>query len=69
MRSLFESALKHLIKGHTSVEELLRVTDIPQEHMRDAVGHPSHAKPLGKVALRRRCGGAALGLAANPRSS
>ena len=50
MRSLFESALKHLIKGHTSVEELLRVTDIPHEHMRDAVGHPSQAKPLGKVA-------------------
>jgi type IV pilus assembly protein PilB len=49
MRSLFESGLRHLLKGHTSVEELLRVTDIPQEHMREAVGHPSHAKPLGKA--------------------
>ena len=49
MRSLFESGLRHLLKGHTSVEELLRVTDIPQEHMRDAVGHPSKGKPLGTV--------------------
>jgi len=50
MRSLFESGLRHLLKGHTSVEELLRVTDIPQEHMRDAVGHPSHTKQPGRAA-------------------
>ncbi len=50
MRTLFESGLRHLLKGHTSVEELLRVTDIPSEHMREAVGHPSKARTLGKVA-------------------
>jgi type II secretory ATPase GspE/PulE/Tfp pilus assembly ATPase PilB-like protein/CheY-like chemotaxis protein len=31
MRSLFESGLRHVLAGHSSVEELLRVTDIPQE--------------------------------------
>ena len=31
MRMLFESGLRHLLRGETSVEELLRVTDIPSE--------------------------------------
>ncbi len=31
MRSLFESGLRHVLAGHSSVEELLRVTDIPYE--------------------------------------
>jgi type II secretory ATPase GspE/PulE/Tfp pilus assembly ATPase PilB-like protein/CheY-like chemotaxis protein len=31
MRSLFESGLRHVIDGHTTVEELLRVTDIPAD--------------------------------------
>jgi len=31
MSSLFESGLRHVIAGHTTVEELLRVTDIPQD--------------------------------------
>jgi type IV pilus assembly protein PilB len=33
MRTLFESGLSHLIKGQTTVDELLRVTDIPTEHL------------------------------------
>ena len=41
MRSLFESGLRHLLKGQTSVEELLRVTDIPTEHIREAGIAPS----------------------------
>jgi CheY-like chemotaxis protein len=31
MRSLFESGLRHVLDGHTTIEELLRVTDIPAE--------------------------------------
>jgi type II secretory ATPase GspE/PulE/Tfp pilus assembly ATPase PilB-like protein/CheY-like chemotaxis protein len=31
MSSLFESGLRHVIAGHSTVEELLRVTDIPQD--------------------------------------
>ncbi|HSR15372.1 MAG TPA: type II/IV secretion system protein [Gemmatimonadales bacterium] len=31
MRTLFESGLQHLLQGHTSAEELLRVTDVPKE--------------------------------------
>jgi CheY-like chemotaxis protein len=33
MRTLFESGLRHMLRGQTSVEELLRVTDIPSEHL------------------------------------
>jgi len=29
MRSLFESALDHILAGHSTVDELLRVTDVP----------------------------------------
>ncbi len=31
MRSLFESGLRHILAGDSSLEELLRVTDVPQE--------------------------------------
>jgi CheY-like chemotaxis protein len=31
MRSLFESGLRHVLAGHSSVDELLRVTDVPME--------------------------------------
>jgi CheY-like chemotaxis protein len=31
MGSLFESGLRHVLAGDTSLEELLRVTDVPQE--------------------------------------
>ncbi len=31
MRSLFESGLRHILAGESSLEELLRVTDVPQE--------------------------------------
>jgi type II secretory ATPase GspE/PulE/Tfp pilus assembly ATPase PilB-like protein/CheY-like chemotaxis protein len=33
MRPLFESGLRHLIRGHTSVDELMRVTDIPSDQL------------------------------------
>ncbi|MDX2192491.1 MAG: type II/IV secretion system protein [Gemmatimonadales bacterium] len=36
MRSLFESGLRHLLAGHTSVEELLRVTEPPSADSRPA---------------------------------
>ena len=35
MRSLFESGLRHLLRGNTSVDELLRVTDVPSDQGRD----------------------------------
>ncbi len=43
MRTLFECGLKHLIDGHTSVDELLRVTDVPK-----AAESPPKAKAKGK---------------------
>jgi len=38
MLSLFESGLRHVLEGDTSVDELLRVTDIPMEGRYGAAG-------------------------------
>jgi type II secretory ATPase GspE/PulE/Tfp pilus assembly ATPase PilB-like protein/CheY-like chemotaxis protein len=44
MRTLFECGLKHAVDGHTSVDEVLRVTDVPK-----AAGPPvGKAKSKGK---------------------
>jgi type II secretory ATPase GspE/PulE/Tfp pilus assembly ATPase PilB-like protein/CheY-like chemotaxis protein len=43
MRSLFESGLRHLLNGGTSVEELLRVTDIPKSGKPGGAGKPAAA--------------------------
>ena len=52
MRTLFESGLRHLLLGHTSVEELLRVTDVPsEERPRPADESPAAAEPV--VAAQR----------------
>ena len=40
MRSLFESGLRHVVAGHTTIEELLRVTDVPQEDARARPARP-----------------------------
>ncbi len=40
MRLLFESGLRHVLKGNSSVEELLRVTDVPSERALPAVNVP-----------------------------
>ena len=45
MRSLFECGLKHLIDGHTSVDEVLRVTDVPKT----AAGTAPTTKTKGKA--------------------
>ncbi|HUF36445.1 MAG TPA: type II/IV secretion system protein [Gemmatimonadales bacterium] len=43
MRSLFESGLRHVVAGESSVVELLRVTDVPQE---DARTRPPRPRPV-----------------------
>jgi type II secretory ATPase GspE/PulE/Tfp pilus assembly ATPase PilB-like protein/CheY-like chemotaxis protein len=48
MRSLFESGLRHLLRGNTSLDELLRVTDVPSDHVRDKNRTEPPAKPGGK---------------------
>jgi CheY-like chemotaxis protein len=48
MRSLFESGLRHLLRGNTAVEELLRVTDVPSDHVRDKNRSEPPAKPGAK---------------------
>jgi type II secretory ATPase GspE/PulE/Tfp pilus assembly ATPase PilB-like protein/ActR/RegA family two-component response regulator len=47
MRSLFESGLDHMLAGHTTAEELLRVTDIPSESGgRGGEARPAVAAPM-----------------------
>ena len=50
MRSLFESGLRHLLRGNTSVDELLRVTDVPSDHVRDKNRAEGPSKPGAKPA-------------------
>jgi type II secretory ATPase GspE/PulE/Tfp pilus assembly ATPase PilB-like protein/CheY-like chemotaxis protein len=45
MRSLFESGLRHVTAGESSVEELLRVTDVPQEDHRSRPARPPGGRP------------------------
>ena len=40
MRSLFESGLRHVVAGESSMDELLRVTDVPQEDARARSARP-----------------------------
>jgi type II secretory ATPase GspE/PulE/Tfp pilus assembly ATPase PilB-like protein/CheY-like chemotaxis protein len=47
MRSLFDSGLRHVLAGHSTLDELLRVTDIPQDDApaaRPERGRPSRAR-------------------------
>jgi CheY-like chemotaxis protein len=43
MRSLWESGLRHVIAGESTLDELLRVTDVPQEHGRAPAAEPRRA--------------------------
>jgi CheY-like chemotaxis protein len=45
MRSLFESGLRHILAGESSIEELLRVTDVPPE---EENGRPPRERPSGR---------------------
>ncbi len=49
MRTLFECALQHTLDGHTSVDELLRVTEVPLE--------PVPAPKPGRGKAKRAAGG------------
>jgi type II secretory ATPase GspE/PulE/Tfp pilus assembly ATPase PilB-like protein/CheY-like chemotaxis protein len=48
MRSLFESGVRHVLGGETSVEELLRVTDPPRD---EAPGPSKSVRSSGPVAV------------------
>ncbi len=57
MRSLLESGLRHVLAGESTIEELLRVTDVPREaeraRPRAADVHPAGAR-CGRPAAGRR---------------
>jgi len=49
MRSLWESGLRHVLEGESSLDELLRVTDIPTEDRRTPAGSaaaPAAPRPV-----------------------
>jgi type II secretory ATPase GspE/PulE/Tfp pilus assembly ATPase PilB-like protein/CheY-like chemotaxis protein len=46
MRSLFDSGLRHVLAGESSLEELLRVTDVPQ---REDGERPPRERPSGRA--------------------
>ena len=64
MGSLFDSGLRHVLAGHSTLDELLRVTDIPQDdaptHRPDA---PGSRAPDGCSALGSRSAGHSGGAA------
>jgi type II secretory ATPase GspE/PulE/Tfp pilus assembly ATPase PilB-like protein/ActR/RegA family two-component response regulator len=60
MRSLWESGLRHVLAGESTIDELLRVTDVPQDGQRRAAAAPA---PDGGRAPR---GSAAAAPAAPP---
>ena len=47
MGSLFESGLRHVVSGESSLEELLRVTDVPQEDNRSRPARPPRPARAG----------------------
>ena len=62
MRTLFECGLAHLLDGHTSVEELLRVTDVPQR----PEGAVTKVKGKSKDKSRSRASTTASSVSAEP---
>ena len=48
MRNLFECGLRHLLDGHTTVDELLRVTDVPKTPEGATASPAPKAKGKGK---------------------
>ncbi|HXI21746.1 MAG TPA: GspE/PulE family protein, partial [Gemmatimonadales bacterium] len=53
MRSLFESGLRHVLSGETSVEELLRVVDVPMAEGATEAASGATARPGEPPAQRR----------------
>jgi type II secretory ATPase GspE/PulE/Tfp pilus assembly ATPase PilB-like protein/CheY-like chemotaxis protein len=49
MRTLFESGLSHLMKGHTTLDELLRVTDIPSDYPAEGAAAAPSRTPAPKA--------------------
>jgi type II secretory ATPase GspE/PulE/Tfp pilus assembly ATPase PilB-like protein/CheY-like chemotaxis protein len=66
MRSLFGSGLRHVLAGESTLEELLRVTDVPHEEARPGrpsgprsrISAPHAAPPLGSPVPAASVGGA-----------
>jgi len=62
MRTLFQSGLRHLLQGHTSAEELLRVTDIPAEDRLEPARQPANQSAPAVGGTEAREAGPDLGL-------
>ena len=49
MKGLFESGLEHVLRGESTLDELTRVVDIPQEDERPPAATPAPRRPGGGV--------------------
>ncbi|MEP6573487.1 MAG: type II/IV secretion system protein [Gemmatimonadota bacterium] len=45
MRSIFESGLQHVLRGETTIEELLRIVEVPQHDLNSTPAAPLHTIP------------------------
>ncbi|MDH3571018.1 MAG: type II/IV secretion system protein, partial [Gemmatimonadota bacterium] len=55
MKTLWTSGLTHVLRGESTIDELLRVVDVPQEDSRDGAEPAAAKRTLGS--RRRRSGG------------
>src|SRR5213592_4522720 len=53
MKSLWDSGLGHVLKGESTVDELMRVVDVPQEDVPEPIPTPAGRRPPGGTAGSR----------------
>lgn len=62
MKSLWDSGLSHVLRGESTIDELLRVVDMPQDDLAPAAGAAERAadkraSPPGMTAVKKRTSG------------
>src|SRR5438034_9919490 len=53
MKSLWESGLAHVLRGESTVDELMRVVDVPQEDVAEPVPAPGGRRPSSGMSASR----------------
>src|SRR5262245_42559313 len=53
MKSLWDSGLAHVLRGESSIDELLRVVDVPQEEGKEAAPATKQPRPSGPSSKER----------------
>src|SRR5213596_1146144 len=53
MKSLWDSGLAHVLRGESTVDELMRVVDVPQEDVAEPVSAPAGRRPSSGMSASR----------------